>query len=578
MSVRDVKARLGSARLVLAQRSVVGDARKAMSNLQAAAVVDLITRVKDALSPVECSDLATFAADICWHTGDLDRVLRELCSVSAAQHQSKRRRCQQDFRSVLHYFSAESWAKLLGTTGKEAKLTLILGVAASLGMRTPSEPTLKLMASLWMLVAETEESKSYLDTPQKLTILQFAKAEFDRMRRVLPEPLIWYDVLPQPLEFMSNHPEVFKGIFKGSLPVPPSSQLHEELLRMDMSYGCRGGGRRSLGQGVPHVGDGRVLQQNTDPTAMMMQMMMQMMNNNSRRAPAGSITLTGQPPRRLHTVLMDESQSSAGQFQLPMPLCDQRPGGGSDSDGSPGQPPQQAILMPPSQVPGCKIVVVSDRVQPGTTSTAELALQTAFGVAPGMPGRPSGFVEEAPTGAGSVEDMLDMLAGKTEDAKARAAERAAAAKKAKKENAAKEKAATADNVASSPKSRGCAASGKPTKAVAKVKVAATKAVGKDKVATTARELAEQSEVPKAPAKKVPAPKTAAKAKAGAKAKVAVATAAVVGAGVPGAAAVEEITAGDDVLMLGCSKCRGALTGCSQCRSNSYAGRRFQRVR
>jgi hypothetical protein len=53
MSVRDVKARLGSARLVLAQRSVVGDARKAMSNLQAAAVVDLITRVKDALSPVE---------------------------------------------------------------------------------------------------------------------------------------------------------------------------------------------------------------------------------------------------------------------------------------------------------------------------------------------------------------------------------------------------------------------------------------------------------------------------------------------------------------------------------------------
>jgi hypothetical protein len=60
MSVRDVKARLGSARLVLAQRSVVGDARKAMSNLQAAAVVDLITRVKDALSPVECSDLANF--------------------------------------------------------------------------------------------------------------------------------------------------------------------------------------------------------------------------------------------------------------------------------------------------------------------------------------------------------------------------------------------------------------------------------------------------------------------------------------------------------------------------------------
>ena len=379
MSVRDVKARLGSARLVLAQRSVVGDARKAMSNLQAAAVVDLITRVKDALSPVECSDLATFAADICWHTGDLDRVLRELCSVSAAQHQSKRRRCQQDFRSVLHYFSAESWAKLLGTTGKEAKLALILGVAASLGMRTPSEPTLKLVASLWMLVAETEESKSYLDTPQKLTILQFAKAEFDRMRRVLPEPLIWYDVLPQPLEFMSNHPEVFKGIFKGSLPVPPSSQLHEELLRMDMSYGCRGGGRRSLGQGVPHVGDGRVLQQNTDPTAMMMQMMMQMMNNNSRRAPAGSITLTAQPPRRLQTVLMDESQSSAGPFQLPMPLCDQRPGGGSDSDGSPGQPPQQAILMPPSQVPGCKIVVVSDRVQPRTTSPAELALQTVWG-------------------------------------------------------------------------------------------------------------------------------------------------------------------------------------------------------
>ena len=256
MSARDVKARLGSARLVLAQRSVVGDARKAMSNLQAAAVVDLITRVKDALTAVECSDLATFAADICWSTGDLDRVLRELCSVSAAQHPSKRRHCQQDFRSVIQYFSAESWAKLLDTGGKEAKLSLVLSVAASLGMRTPSEPTLKWLASLWILVAETAEFKAYLDTHQKLTILQFAKAEFDRMRRVLPEPLIWYDVLPQPLEFMSNHPEVFKGIFKWSLPVPPSSQRHEELHRMDMSYGCRGGGRRSFGQDVPHDGVG----------------------------------------------------------------------------------------------------------------------------------------------------------------------------------------------------------------------------------------------------------------------------------------------------------------------------------
>ncbi len=234
-------------------------------------------------------------------------------------------------------------------------------------------------------------------------------------------------------------------------------------------------------------------------------------------------------------------------------------------------------MRPPSQVPGCSIVVVSDRVQPRITSPAELALQTAFGVAPGMPGRPPGFVEEAPTGGGSVEDMLAMLVGKTEDAKARAAEKAAAAKKEKKDNAAKEKAATADNVASSPKSRGCAASGKPTKAVATVKVAVTTAVGKDK-ATTARELAEPSEVRKAPAKKVPAPKMTAKAKAGAKAKVAVATAAVVGADVSGAAAVEGSTAGDDELTLGCSKCRGAPTGCSQCRNNSYAGRRFQRVR
>ena len=193
-----------------------------------------------------------------------------------------------------------------------------------------------------------------------------------------------------------------------------------------------------------------------------------------------------------------------------------------------------------------------------------------------MPGRPPGF-EEEPTGAGSVIDMLDMIAGKTEDAKARAAEKAAAARKEKKAEAAKEKAAAAATVASSPKSRGCAASGKPTKAVAKVKVAATKAVAKDKAATDARKRAEPSEVSTAPAKKIAAPKAAAKAKDGAKARVAVATADDVGADVSGAAAVEGSTAGDGELRLGCSKCRGALKGCSQCRNNSYAGKRFQRV-
>ena len=143
--------------------------------------------------------------------------------------------------------------------------------------------------------------------------------------------------------------------------------------------------------------------------------MMQVMNN-SRRAPTGGITFTAQP-RRLQSVLMDESQSVGGRCPLPMPLCDQRPAGESDSqhtsahDESPGNSRQLRIFLPPTQLPGepCVNLVTSpDLAQPRTTSAGELALQTVFGVAPGMPGRPAGF-EGAATASASVLEMLDVI-------------------------------------------------------------------------------------------------------------------------------------------------------------------------
>ena len=240
-SFREIKARLGSAALLLVA-DMTPQAHSAMSRLQAGAVAELVSQRRDKLGGPEMADLASFAISVKWASGDLEKVLQVFSDAAAPS--MKKRRVQQDFRMISQYFTADEWSRLASqATARDAKLNMIMGRAFALGLRTPSEPTLKHMNSFWLLVAE-QQNLCVMDNGQKAAMLHYVKTGFDSLRRRdVREPLFWFDELPQPLDLLSSHPMLFKGIFMESLPVPPTEETSTSLVQLEVSYGCRGRGK-----------------------------------------------------------------------------------------------------------------------------------------------------------------------------------------------------------------------------------------------------------------------------------------------------------------------------------------------
>jgi len=245
MTFREIKSRLGVAQLLL--RGDMDDAsRSSMSRLQSLAAIELMTSQSTVLTASESADLASFAATIPWCVSDLGNILTALEGSSPTP--PKRRRPQQDFKALVHYFSAAEWSDLFQEgTGKDLKLQKILMRGYDLGLRTPSEQSLKLIASLWMAVSESPATLSNLDAVQKSANLSFTKLQFDQLRRRDgSDPAIWWDTLPAPLEYLNKQQNLFKAIFRDSMPVPPTDELTTMLMQLDMSYGCRNAGGKRI--------------------------------------------------------------------------------------------------------------------------------------------------------------------------------------------------------------------------------------------------------------------------------------------------------------------------------------------
>ncbi len=112
-SLRDVKARIGAARLVLA-RPMSSEAFRSISANQKAAVLEVIRHVKTSCtaSASELAELATVVVEVNFAPGDLEEVLAELSGVRPASPTLKKRRGQQDYLNILHFGTAALWQSL----------------------------------------------------------------------------------------------------------------------------------------------------------------------------------------------------------------------------------------------------------------------------------------------------------------------------------------------------------------------------------------------------------------------------------------------------------------------------------
>ena len=123
--VRDIKARVGAARVVLEGSSLSVAARASISKVQAIAVVDSVAKAAADLQPEMLVELCNFATTVPWAELDLERILNSLSSIGA-QPSRKRRRAQLNFTNMMDFFTADEWMQMQAMTSKDCVLCAII--------------------------------------------------------------------------------------------------------------------------------------------------------------------------------------------------------------------------------------------------------------------------------------------------------------------------------------------------------------------------------------------------------------------------------------------------------------------
>lgn len=232
-----LRARIAAAKFVLRDRGSPGHAEQ--SALQAAAVIELL-RGKS-ITAEDAATLGNSIAKVSWAPVDVDRVLHAIPIAKSSAN--GRRRKQQSFEHVLHYGSKSFWDFVQADdSGEDTKLQTIFDLLGALGLRNPSEPCLKFMTSLWMMLTN-KSAGVQLSNMDKMVSLATLKDRWSKFKYRLHEPPIYLEVLPElPHQFQSQFPSLWEVIFTPTIGLPIACPIAIHTLRsLDHSYGCRGG-------------------------------------------------------------------------------------------------------------------------------------------------------------------------------------------------------------------------------------------------------------------------------------------------------------------------------------------------
>lgn len=237
---REVRARVGTARLLLAGLDGVGHA--AASKTQAAALVATIKQ-QASLCIEERADISALVAEVRWAAGDVDAIMQALSSDEAALA-AKSRHAMQSYVDLLDYFTAEEWSVLLNSAATMChKREVLFTRAAKLGLRAPSESTAKWLTSLLLLLCEPKDALQAMASPLKHDVMKSLKSAFKAYIRKLPNPIEFITRLPPtPALLKQSHPAVYESAYcHGEAPVA-SKVDYKEVSFVDMSFRCREGG------------------------------------------------------------------------------------------------------------------------------------------------------------------------------------------------------------------------------------------------------------------------------------------------------------------------------------------------
>jgi hypothetical protein len=248
---RRIRARIGAAKTVLAQYEDAPCQKKLISRNQANALVELF-RVATTLTACERGELLDLVLEISFVGDDACRVMESLSPVDLVVAPTRRRH-QQSYLTVYEMFTLAKWHVLKSTEPAGLKLEIILLMAIRLGLRCPSEPTYKILTTLWLVMSEPPDKLDTIPKHVKETMYDYVKKEFARARKRAPTPIVYLDDLPaSPLELFNKHPTLYASVYgagdQHDPPVPCAINV-QLVLDVNASYSCRGGQTKNK----PHV-------------------------------------------------------------------------------------------------------------------------------------------------------------------------------------------------------------------------------------------------------------------------------------------------------------------------------------
>ena len=229
--MREVRARIGTARLLLDGLS--GASHVVASQTQSAALVATIKQ-QSSISLDERAALQVLVAEVRWAADDLTKVMLAL------QQDEKARQPMQNYQSMPEFFTAEDWFAMLDAKQPLAAIRdVVFSRAVALGLRCPSEQTLKWFTSF--VIVLSEPSPIQMPANQKHDLMIYVKNAFKQHVRRVKQPVVYVTELPaSPQQLKQCSPSLYAEAYgRGESPVPCKIDL-KIVSSVDVGYRCRG--------------------------------------------------------------------------------------------------------------------------------------------------------------------------------------------------------------------------------------------------------------------------------------------------------------------------------------------------
>ena len=178
---REIRARIGTARLLLGRLASCPTQHASASRTQCTALVDAVLRAKN-IDHAAKATLAELAQHVQWEASDAATIARAFCGNDAASHMAtggRSRQPLQDFQNLHNFFLESEWAHLVDSkVSMTVRLDVLIGRCISLTLRNPSEWTFKHMTAMLCVLGENRDRLHTLSANHKSEVMTHVKQQF----------------------------------------------------------------------------------------------------------------------------------------------------------------------------------------------------------------------------------------------------------------------------------------------------------------------------------------------------------------------------------------------------------------